>query len=126
MLIAAAKAIAESGIRFRRTVRISTPPRPLRCLYLLFLTPRSVNYCGEEQGLFGSAYHAAQARANGVDVYAMIQGDMLAVQLPGEAVGVALINRYTDPVLTEVVRGYVAAYTPELEISDQSACCSGT
>lgn len=86
---------------------------------------RAVAYCGEEQGLFGSRHHAAECRNNDVDVYAMLQGDMIAVKLPDDKLGVALVNRYTDPVLTELVEGFVATYVPELAISSQSACCSG-
>ncbi|KCV70739.1 hypothetical protein H696_03090 [Fonticula alba] len=100
-----AKVLGEADVSFRRALRL-------------------VTWCGEEQGLYGSKFHANNAVADGMDIFAMIQGDMLAVIEPNAKPAIGLVTRYTDPVLTSLVRDIVGRYLPDAQIFNQTACCS--
>ena len=81
-------------------------------------------WCGEEQGLVGSRAYAKKSRDAGVDIKAMLQGDMLAYRVPGERAQVAFPDRYQTPALTAQVKTIINTYVPEIDACDTSSCCS--
>jgi hypothetical protein len=41
-----------------------------------------------------------------------------------EKIGLALVNRYTTPLMAELAKNIVSQFVPSLRISETSACCS--
>jgi len=89
------------------------------------------HYTGEEQGLRGSRAMAELRAKRGDDVVAMLQQDMIAVQLPGDQTGLAFVDdtRATDPDLTDAVEMILRNYVdPNLMLHPRvlsgSSCCS--
>ena len=64
-LLGIARAIARKGVKFRKNVQICA-------------------FAGEEQGLFGSRYYAADMQREGANLTLMVQADMLGYHKPGE------------------------------------------
>ncbi|ORZ39883.1 hypothetical protein BCR44DRAFT_64837 [Catenaria anguillulae PL171] len=106
MLLASLRAIKQSNLRLRRTLKV-------------------VAFGGEEQGLYGSAAYARAAKSRRDNIKFVLQGDMLAYRKPGEPLQLALppASRAT-PAASEVVRKIAAAYVPELTVGTTNACCS--
>eukprot|EP00041_Stephanoeca_diplocostata_P011918 m.198028 g.198028 ORF g.198028 m.198028 type:complete len:372 (+) comp18729_c0_seq4:131-1246(+) len=111
-LLASAAAIHASGAKFKRTLCIE-------------------HYTGEEQGLVGSRAQAKLRASRRDDVVAMIQQDMTALHLDGDAMGMAFVQdgRAVDETLTDQVEGIAREYAdPELQqhraVLSGSSCCS--
>jgi len=104
-LLTLAAMIQKSGIQFERTVQL-------------------VAFCGEEQGLLGSADYARRLREAKAKVVMMIQGDMLAYRKPGEAFQLGFPKVYHTPKLTKALWEVVSLYISELVLGWTGACCS--
>jgi len=100
-----ARAITKSGLKFKNTIRF--------CLW-----------SGEEQGLIGSRAYAAKMKADGVNIIAVLNGDMLGWTLPRTNITVGMSNRFVSNDLVQLVNGITATYVPTLRIGPTSACCS--
>eukprot|EP00754_Rhynchopus_humris_P051456 Rhum_TRINITY_DN9558_c0_g3::Rhum_TRINITY_DN9558_c0_g3_i1::g.33988::m.33988 len=85
---------------------------------------RLVSFTGEEQGLLGSRALAKEYAEAGVEVQAMINGDMLGYREPGEPITLAFVDRNADPEITSVARDIVKTYLPNLRQGSTTACCS--
>ncbi|KAG0269217.1 hypothetical protein DFQ27_004457 [Actinomortierella ambigua] len=105
MLLAVARAIHEHKVTFERTVIIAA-------------------FSGEEQGLLGSAAYARLLRTQGAKVVTMLQGDMLAYQMPGEPIQTAFPLRHHTPELTDLLVNVTQMYVPETKVGFTGACCS--
>jgi len=105
ILLEIARLIHLNGLRFKYSVILGS-------------------WCGEEQGLVGSRAYALNARQNGVDILAMLQGDMLAYRQPGERAQCAFPDRSHTPELTSVVQDIIRTYVPNVDVCETSACCS--
>jgi Zn-dependent M28 family amino/carboxypeptidase len=80
-------------------------------------------FSGEEQGLLGSRALAAQYKAQGVDVVAMVNADMLGYQATAE-VTLGFKDRSVTPELVTLAKDLTAMYVPGLPTADSSSCCS--
>ena len=104
-LIELARIISESGTRFRHTLRL--------CLFT-----------GEEPGLIGSRALASQYAAEGQEIIAMFNADMIGWKRPDESIVLAYMNRSVDMDLTEISMEITRTYVPELGVDFTSGCCS--
>ncbi|KAJ9442852.1 putative leucine aminopeptidase 1 [Diplonema papillatum] len=104
-LVLIARAIKASGIRLRHTIQL-------------------MSFTGEEQGLLGSRALAAQYRAEGVNVVAMVNGDMLGYRLPGKPIELAFMDRNANLEWTAWSREIIGQYIPGLPTGFSGACCS--
>lgn len=75
-------------------------------------TLRFVLFSGEEQGLVGSVLASNEALANGEEILAMFNLDMIAYRAPGDARDVDLATNNTSPELTDLIDSVGAAYVP--------------
>jgi len=92
-----------------------------------------MTFCGEEQGLLGSRAIARQYKADGVNVVAMFNIDMVGYRRPVNGVPgiitLAFMDRSVDPGLTASCKDIVAQYVPlgdssDTYIGDTAGCCS--
>jgi hypothetical protein len=100
-----ARVFTQSKIKFKYTLRF--------CLW-----------SGEEQGLYGSRAYAAAMKQDGVDIIAVLNGDMLGWQLPKTNITVGMSNRFISKPLNDLVNTITRTYVPSLGIGPTSACCS--
>ncbi|PIL26098.1 hypothetical protein GSI_11852 [Ganoderma sinense ZZ0214-1] len=98
-LVGIARAIAKSGVLFRKRVQL-------------------VAFAGEEQGMVGSRVYARELKDAGASVTMMIQADMLSYHAYGEPPQLGL----SDPALvgtaevTQILANVSAIYSPELTV----------
>ncbi|KAI1790877.1 Zn-dependent exopeptidase [Ganoderma leucocontextum] len=98
-LVGIARAIASSGVVFRKRVQL-------------------VAFAGEEQGMVGSRAYAQELKKAGANITMMIQADMLAYHADGEPPQLGL----SDPALvgtaqvTQILANVSAIYSPELTV----------
>jgi len=100
-----ARVFAESGIKFKHTIRFAS-------------------WCGEEQGLVGSRAYASKEARDKANIIAAINLDMIGYRRPGTSVSVALVTRLTTPWLTTAVEEIIKTYLPGFAIVFSTACCS--
>eukprot|EP00002_Diphylleia_rotans_P022520 TRINITY_DN440_c0_g1_i1.p1 TRINITY_DN440_c0_g1~~TRINITY_DN440_c0_g1_i1.p1 ORF type:complete len:388 (-),score=86.38 TRINITY_DN440_c0_g1_i1:85-1248(-) len=100
-----ARVLAESGLRFRYTIRIAS-------------------WGGEEQGLLGSTAYVADLKAKGVNVVAYLNADMLGFKIPSKPITLGMKGPYTTTWLNDIVNSITATYFPTLPISTSNSCCS--
>jgi len=100
-----ARVFAQSGTKFNFTLRFAS-------------------WSGEEQGLYGSRAYAAKVKAEGQNIIAALNADMIGYRRPNTGVLLALVNRYTTTWLTEAAEQATRTYVPELTIGYTTACCS--
>lgn len=105
MLLQLAKIMYDQGITFNYTLIIGA-------------------WSGEEQGLVGSRFYARKLKAEGADVVAMLQGDMLAFRRSGEDIQAGFPTRYASEVLTDLAMEVTGKYVPKLRTCYTPACCS--
>jgi len=86
-------------------------------------TIRLGSWSGEEQGLYGSTFYANQIKAEGQNVIAMLQADMIAIQ-GGSNYTFNFSTRYSTPSLIDSLRLISNEYVPQLVISTSTSCCS--
>lgn len=75
-------------------------------------TLRFVLFSGEEFGLLGSDYNAAQSQAAGEDIIAMLNMDMIAHRAPGDARDADFATNNTSSSLTAFCDATSAIYVP--------------
>ncbi len=75
-------------------------------------TIRLMFYCAEELGLVGSNYDATQLKAQGKDVVAMLNMDMIAHLEAGDTYDLDFATNDTNAALTQFCRDVTAAYVP--------------
>jgi len=81
-------------------------------------------FCGEEQGLLGSA-NLANAYANrGDDIVGMFNNDMIGYTSPQHGVTLSMMNRFATRELSEACMAFSAIYVPTLRSAFTNACCS--
>ncbi|CAE7503004.1 unnamed protein product, partial [Symbiodinium microadriaticum] len=80
-------------------------------------------FTGEEQGLVGSRALASKWAAEGENIYAMANADMLGYQSTA-TIEQAFMDRSMSPELTAYAKELIATYVPGLKTTDTGACCS--
>jgi len=105
VLLVLARLIAQNQVRFAYTVRLMW-------------------FCGEEQGLIGSAALARAYAAEGLDIQAMFNMDMIGYTYASAGVTLSFMNRAVTPWLTTSCKEIARTYFPDLRIGDTSGCCS--
>jgi hypothetical protein len=100
-----ARLIQANNVKFNRTLRLIT-------------------FCGEEQGLYGSAYNAQQSKARNETIVAMINVDMIGYLRPGTTPTIGFATGSTTPALVTSCKNIVASYVPSVGIGNTTACCS--
>ncbi|KAG0707243.1 hypothetical protein DFH29DRAFT_1066453 [Suillus ampliporus] len=104
-LLGIARAIANTGVKFRSNVEL-------------------VAFAGEEQGLYGSKAYAREMREKDANITVMIQADMLGYHAPGEPPQLALPMYIGTSEVAQLVSNMSAIYSPELTVGYTAACCS--
>lgn len=101
-----ARVIAESGAKFKHTVRL--------CLFT-----------GEEQGLLGSKAIARRWRRENLDIIGMVNADMVGYRQPGEPITFSVMGRNADKRFTDIVVQNTKTYFADtLATGVTYACCS--
>jgi len=101
-----ARAFAASGLRFKYTIRFCS-------------------WSGEEQGILGSRDYARLMKANGVDIVAALNADMIGWRNPRTGLIMGLVTRLTTEWLTQTAHEVSKQYLPSLPVGFSSqACCS--
>jgi len=103
-VLAIANAIRAAGVTFQKTIRFAT-------------------WCGEEQGLYGSAYAANNSKATGEQIDAYLNVDMLGYR-PGSSPVLGIVDRSVSVTFTREIRDVVAEYYPSVTQASTTACCS--
>eukprot|EP00004_Rigifila_ramosa_P001851 TRINITY_DN1184_c0_g1_i1.p1 TRINITY_DN1184_c0_g1~~TRINITY_DN1184_c0_g1_i1.p1 ORF type:complete len:441 (-),score=119.81 TRINITY_DN1184_c0_g1_i1:45-1295(-) len=104
-LLELARIFATSGKRFRNTLRFGF-------------------WCGEEQGLYGSAAYANELFANGTDIVAYLNADMLGYRIPGTNPVLAMKSQSSTQWLNEYAIELTEMYVPQVNTGYSSSCCS--
>ncbi|KAG1721080.1 uncharacterized protein EDB91DRAFT_1256690 [Suillus paluster] len=104
-LLGIARAIANTGVKFRSNVEL-------------------VAFAGEEQGLYGSKAYAREMRQKNANITVMIQADMLGYHAPGEPPQLGLPMYIGTVEVAQLVSNMSAIYSPELTVGYTAACCS--
>jgi hypothetical protein len=104
-LLSIARTIKRLGVTFRSNVEL-------------------VAFAGEEQGLVGSRYYAAELRKEEKNLTLMVQADMIAYHERGEPPQLGLPAFIGTPEVTQLVANLSAIYSPELVVGFTPACCS--
>jgi len=81
-------------------------------------------FCGEEQGLLGSAYLAKQYKQQGATIIAAFNNDMIGYTAKSYGMTLSFVDRMTTPWLTSSCKTIATAYIPTLKQGDTSGCCS--
>lgn len=81
-------------------------------------------FTGEEQGLVGSRAIASEMAANGDNVIAMFNADMIGYSDPEAGIILGFMDRYADLDLTDIAIQTTNTYVPSLRIAYTQACCS--
>ena len=104
--LAAVKAIAgNTGTRFSNALHI-------------------VWFCGEEQGLLGSAAMAQDYKNARTDVIMMINADMIGYTDTKYGVTLSFDQRATTEWVTDSCKKFSQVYQPSLKIGNTNGCCS--
>jgi hypothetical protein len=81
-------------------------------------------YCGEEQGLLGSAALAKEYQLAGVPVLGQLNTDMIAYTQPGTPITIAFMTGAATASFTDLCKNTIALYLPTQAVGSTSACCS--
>ena len=81
-------------------------------------------FCGEEQGLLGSAAMAKEYKQQGVDIIGMFNNDMIAYTDPKIGMVLSFMKGSATKWLTDSCKAFSALYVPNLPTGDTGACCS--
>jgi hypothetical protein len=87
-------------------------------------TVRFLLFSGEEQGLLGSNAYADSLVAQGVEVLAMFNADMLGYRIPGNPIEMGMKDQYITEWLLEESFAISAQYVPDMPVKLSSSCCS--
>jgi len=87
-------------------------------------TIRFITFCGEEQGLYGSAANAQASKSAGENIVAMYNVDMIGYLRPGTTPTIGFATGSTTPSLVTSCQNIVKAYVPTVGVGSTSACCS--
>jgi len=79
-------------------------------------------FCGEEQGLYGSAFMASDYASRGVNIIGMYNVDMLGYDCGQNTL--AMVVRQTNLPFTDACRAVISVYLPNLATGSSTACCS--
>ncbi|KLO16666.1 Zn-dependent exopeptidase [Schizopora paradoxa] len=104
-ILSVARAIGRNNIKFRSNVQL-------------------VLFAGEEQGLYGSRAYSREMKYADANITLMVQADMLAYHVPGEAPQLGLPERIGTPEVAQLIANMSSLYSPELEVGFSPACCS--
>jgi len=104
IVLAIANAIRAQGATFQKTIRFAT-------------------WCGEEQGLYGSAFAANNSRSRNENIDAYLNVDMLGYQ-PGAQPVLGIVDRSVSATFTKEIRDVVAEYYPSITQASTTVCCS--
>jgi hypothetical protein len=77
-----------------------------------------VAFCGEEQGLVGSAAFAGEAADRDDNIIAMINMDMIGYVAPGDSIDLDVIDNESSQWLRDLVMDVGGLYVPELSLVD--------
>jgi hypothetical protein len=78
-----------------------------------------IAFCGEEQGLLGSEAYAARARANGDDIVAMVNADMIGYLWEADPfTDIDIISNVHSQWLRDLLMDVAGLYVPELDAVD--------
>jgi hypothetical protein len=83
-----------------------------------------IAFSGEEQGLYGSAYSAQQYKAQGADIIAVLNADMIAYRAPNESPQLALVSRSSTLTLNTLLTNITKTYVTGLTVGTTTACCT--
>lgn len=81
-------------------------------------------FCGEEQGLYGSAAMASSYKSQGINVIGMFNNDMIGYTYPSAGMTLSFMNRNAEPWLSQSCKAFANTYVPSLKVGDTGACCS--
>lgn len=81
-------------------------------------------FCGEEQGLYGSANLAAAYKSAGTPIIGMFNNDMIGYTSPSQGVVLSFMDRYATDWLSSSCRAFCNMYLPNLKSGGTGACCS--
>ena len=81
-------------------------------------------FCGEEQGLLGSAALAKEYKAQKTHVVAMLNADMIGYTDSRYGVVMSFDSRSTTAWLTQSCKKFAPVYVPGLKVGDTPGCCS--
>ncbi len=79
-----------------------------------------ITFSGEEEGLYGSEAWANEAAAQGLDIVAMVNLDMLAYRAAGDAADCDVVVNTASQPLREVTYDCAATYVPGFALVDGS------
>jgi Zn-dependent M28 family amino/carboxypeptidase len=100
-----ARVIASTGRRFQNSIHIMW-------------------FCGEEQGLLGSAAIAKNYASLGKNVIGMFNLDMIGYLPPGNTIIMAFMTGSATKTFTDACKAIIPTYVPGLALGSTSACCS--
>jgi hypothetical protein len=83
-----------------------------------------IAFSGEEQGLVGSNFAAAQFKSEDADIIAVLNADMIAYRSPNEVPQLAFASRSSTPSLNNILSNISVLYLPELTVGTSTACCT--
>lgn len=83
-----------------------------------------IAFSGEEQGLYGSAYSAQMYKAEGADIVAVLNADMVAYRSPSETPQLAFVSRSSTLALNTLLANISKVYVSGLTIGTTTACCT--
>ena len=74
--------------------------------------------------MLGSRNLASQYAAEGQNIIAMFNADMIGYKRPGFEITLAYMNRFVDMDVTEVSMEVTRTFVPTLPVDFTSGCCS--
>lgn len=81
-------------------------------------------FCGEEQGLIGSAALATEYQQDGTNIIGMFNNDMVGYTSPSEGVTLCFMANYATEWLSTSCKAFVGMYLPNLRTANTQGCCS--
>lgn len=81
-------------------------------------------FCGEEQGLLGSAQLAKEYQDAGQNIIGMFNNDMIGYTSPSEGVTLCFMTGAATEWLSTSCKAFVSIYLPNLRSADTTVCCS--
>lgn len=81
-------------------------------------------FCGEEQGLLGSAALANEYQQAGQTIIGMFNNDMIGYTSPSEGVTLCFMTGAATEWLSTSCKAFVSIYLPSMKSADTTVCCS--
>lgn len=81
-------------------------------------------YCGEEQGLLGSAALANRHRDRGDTIIGMFNNDMIGYTNPSDGPTLSFMTGSATAWLSATCKEFSGIYVPSLPVGDTRVCCS--